>query len=202
MFIVTDAKVLASWHDGKWIKQQLSVSTKKGWGEAGLVEQMKNDEKMQQSWSMDLGDSSCAWAVATQRRGKCRRNQVVRQQRETGGWWVQAWWTSLGPFLTLLSFLDLCPSWDKLDTDVCYKPTNSHSYLDHTSSCSLVIPYLSSVSVWHICSQDEVFYSSRSEISCSFRIYGFGLSTVDVATLFSNTIALPPVCSSIFPHST
>eukprot|EP00061_Rhincodon_typus_P002448 g17602.t1 len=75
-------------------------------------------------------------------------------------------WTITG---TSLSFLDLSVSIsdDRLITDIYFKPTDSHSYLDYTSShppsCKNAIPY--SQFLHRICSQDGAFHSHTSQMS-------------------------------------
>eukprot|EP00061_Rhincodon_typus_P007344 g28950.t1 len=59
-----------------------------------------------------------------------------------------------------LSFLDLSVSisGDHLKTDIYFKLTDSHSYLDYTSSlspsCKNVIPYSQFLCLCRVCSQD------------------------------------------------
>ncbi|XP_062914076.1 uncharacterized protein LOC134351618 [Mobula hypostoma] len=73
-----------------------------------------------------------------------------------------------------LPFLDLSVSisGDSLSTDVYYKPTDSHSYLDYSSShpvsCKNVIPFLQFLRLRRICSQDEAFHSRTREMSSFF----------------------------------
>eukprot|EP00061_Rhincodon_typus_P002182 g16827.t1 len=72
---------------------------------------------------------------------------------------------------TSLSFLDLSVSisGNHLETDIFFKPTDSHSYLDYTSSHPLswknAIPYSKFLHLHRICSQDEAFHSWTSQMS-------------------------------------
>eukprot|EP00061_Rhincodon_typus_P005336 g24715.t1 len=76
---------------------------------------------------------------------------------------------------TSLPFLDLSISISGkcLNTDIYFKPTDSHSYLDYTSShppsCKNVIPYSQLLHLCHICSQDGAFHSCISQISSYFK---------------------------------
>eukprot|EP00061_Rhincodon_typus_P006236 g26668.t1 len=73
---------------------------------------------------------------------------------------------------TSLSFLDLSVSMsgDRLKTDIYFKPTDSHSYLDYTSShppsCKNAIPYSQFLHFHCIRSQDRVFHS-RQAFTCT-----------------------------------
>eukprot|EP00061_Rhincodon_typus_P005888 g25951.t1 len=75
---------------------------------------------------------------------------------------------------TSLSFLDpsISISGDHLETDIYFKPTDSHSYPDYTSShppsCKNVIPYFQFLCLRCICSQDGVFHSRTSQMSSYF----------------------------------
>eukprot|EP00061_Rhincodon_typus_P015005 g42439.t1 len=72
---------------------------------------------------------------------------------------------------TSLSFLDLSVSisGDHLETDIYFKTTDSHSYLDYTSShppsFKNVILYSQFLCLRRICSQDEAFHSRVSQMS-------------------------------------
>eukprot|EP00061_Rhincodon_typus_P017567 g46315.t1 len=72
---------------------------------------------------------------------------------------------------TSLSFLDLSVSisGNGLTTDIHFKPTDSHNYLDyisfHPSSCKNVIPYFQFPCLHRICSQGQAFYCRTSQIS-------------------------------------
>eukprot|EP00061_Rhincodon_typus_P004884 g23661.t1 len=76
---------------------------------------------------------------------------------------------------TSLSFLELSVSisGDRLETNIYFKPSDSHSYLDDTSShppsCKNVIPYSQSLHLRCICSQDEAFHSHTSQTSSYFK---------------------------------
>eukprot|EP00061_Rhincodon_typus_P009357 g32803.t1 len=76
---------------------------------------------------------------------------------------------------TSLIFLDLSVSvsGNRLNTDIYFKPTNSHSYLDYTSShspsCNNVIPYSQFLHLCRICSQDGAFHSRTSQMSSYFK---------------------------------
>eukprot|EP00061_Rhincodon_typus_P004550 g22859.t1 len=62
---------------------------------------------------------------------------------------------------TILPFLNLSVSISSnhLSTDIYFKPTDSHSYLDYTScylpSCKNAIPYSQFLHFRHICPQDR-----------------------------------------------
>eukprot|EP00061_Rhincodon_typus_P003360 g19904.t1 len=76
---------------------------------------------------------------------------------------------------TSFSFLDLSVSisGDHFKTDICFKPTNSHNYLDYTSShspsCQNVIPYSQFLCLCRVCSQDGVYHSRISQMSPYFK---------------------------------
>ncbi|XP_055502484.1 uncharacterized protein LOC129703804 [Leucoraja erinacea] len=84
-------------------------------------------------------------------------------------------------------FLDLTISiaGDRLLTDLHYKPTDSHGYLDYTSShptfCKDPIPYSQFLRLRRICSTDEAFHTRTSEMSSLFRERGFPSSTINEA---------------------
>eukprot|EP00061_Rhincodon_typus_P006630 g27469.t1 len=86
---------------------------------------------------------------------------------------------------TSLSFLgpSVSISGDHLETDIYFKPTDSHSYLDYTSShppsCKNWIPY--SQFLRRICSQDEAFHSRTSRMSSHFKDRNFTPSVVENA---------------------
>eukprot|EP00061_Rhincodon_typus_P002651 g18124.t1 len=73
---------------------------------------------------------------------------------------------------TSISFLDLSDSisGDQLETDIYFKLTDSHNYLDYTSShppsCKTAIPYSQFLC---ICSQDGTFDSCISQMSSYFK---------------------------------
>eukprot|EP00061_Rhincodon_typus_P006733 g27700.t1 len=72
---------------------------------------------------------------------------------------------------TSLSFLDpfVSISGNHLETDIYFKPTDFHRYLDYTSthppSCKNAIPYSQLLRLRRICSQDEAFHSRTSQTS-------------------------------------
>ena len=88
---------------------------------------------------------------------------------------------------TSLPFLDLSVSisGDSLSTDFYYKPTDSHSYLDYSSShpvsCKNAIPFSQFLRLRCICSQDEAFHSRTKEMSSFFKERGFPSSTINSA---------------------
>eukprot|EP00061_Rhincodon_typus_P003410 g20017.t1 len=71
---------------------------------------------------------------------------------------------------TSLSFLDLSVSisGDRLETNIYFKPTDSHSNLEYTSShppsCKNAIPYSQLLCLCRICSQDKAFHSWTSKM--------------------------------------
>ncbi|XP_059825093.1 uncharacterized protein LOC132393706 [Hypanus sabinus] len=86
---------------------------------------------------------------------------------------------------TSLPFLDLSVSisGDGLSTDIYCKPTDSHSYLDYSSShpCKNAIPFSQFLRLRRICSQDEAFHSRTKEMSSFFKQRGFPSSTINSA---------------------
>ncbi|XP_059827357.1 divergent protein kinase domain 1C isoform X2 [Hypanus sabinus] len=95
---------------------------------------------------------------------------------------------------TSLPFLDLSVSisGDRLSTDIFYKPTDSHNYLDYTSShpaqCKNVIPYSLFLCLYCICSQDEAFHSRTFQMSSFFQDRDFSSGIVkDALTRISST---------------
>ena len=72
-----------------------------------------------------------------------------------------------------LPFLDLClkPVSDRLLTSIHYKDTDTHSYLDYTSShstrCKNSIPY--SLRLRRICSEDKDLENKSKEMASFFR---------------------------------
>eukprot|EP00061_Rhincodon_typus_P016744 g45114.t1 len=74
-------------------------------------------------------------------------------------------------FDTSLPFLDLSViiSCNRLNTDINFKLTNSHSYLDYTysdpPSCKNAIPYSPFLRICRICVRDDAFHSRTSQIS-------------------------------------
>eukprot|EP00061_Rhincodon_typus_P008071 g30348.t1 len=123
---------------------------------------------------------------------------------------------------TSLPFLDfsisISISRNRLTTDIHFKPTDSHSYLDYTSShtpfCKNAIPYSQFLRLRRICSQDEAFYSRISQylptlaLSAVRRDHSFRDSLVcsTLPTNFSTTPGTFPcngkrcnTCSYTFP---
>eukprot|EP00061_Rhincodon_typus_P003086 g19241.t1 len=88
---------------------------------------------------------------------------------------------------TSLSFLDLSVSisGNHLKTDIYFKPTDSHSYLEYTSShppsCKNAIPYSQFLCLRCICSQDEAFHSQTSQMSLFFKDRNFPSTLVENA---------------------
>ncbi|XP_072438985.1 uncharacterized protein [Chiloscyllium punctatum] len=80
---------------------------------------------------------------------------------------------------TSLPFLDLSISIsdDRLNTDIFYKPTDSHSYLDYTSShpisCKNAIPYSQFLRLRRICSQEDQFHHRTHQLASFFRDRNF-----------------------------
>eukprot|EP00061_Rhincodon_typus_P004165 g21885.t1 len=78
-------------------------------------------------------------------------------------------------FDTSLSFLDLSVSisGDHLEHDIYFKPVDSHSFLDYTSSyppsCKNAIPYSQFFCLCCVCSQDGAFHSRTSQMSSYFK---------------------------------
>ncbi|XP_059832219.1 uncharacterized protein LOC132397440 [Hypanus sabinus] len=103
---------------------------------------------------------------------------------------------------TSLPFFDLSVSisGDGLSTDIYYKPTDSHSYLDYSSSHPVsykkAIPFSQFLRLRRICSQDEAFHSRTKEMSSFFKQRGFPSSTINSAlkhiSPISRTSALTP----------
>eukprot|EP00061_Rhincodon_typus_P002398 g17457.t1 len=81
-------------------------------------------------------------------------------------------WTIFG---TSLSFLDISVSisGDCIETDIYFKPTDSHSKLDYTSSHppsrKNVFLYSQFLRLRRVCSQDGVFHSRTSQMSSYFK---------------------------------
>eukprot|EP00061_Rhincodon_typus_P004615 g23009.t1 len=71
---------------------------------------------------------------------------------------------------TSLSFLDLSVSISSnyFSTNIYFKPTDSRSYLDYTSShppsCKNVVPFSQLLCLCRICSRDGAFHSRTSQI--------------------------------------
>eukprot|EP00061_Rhincodon_typus_P006508 g27216.t1 len=82
---------------------------------------------------------------------------------------------------TFLSFLDLSVSIsdDRLQTDIYFKPMDSHSYLDYTfshpPSCKNAISYSQFLHLCCICSQDGAFHTRTFQMSSYFRDCNFPL---------------------------
>ncbi|XP_059500474.1 uncharacterized protein LOC132209405 [Stegostoma tigrinum] len=75
---------------------------------------------------------------------------------------------------TSVTFLDLSVSisGNHPETDIHFKPTDSHSYLEYTTShppsCKNSIPYSQFLHLRLICSQDEAFHSRTRQMSSFF----------------------------------
>eukprot|EP00061_Rhincodon_typus_P003361 g19905.t1 len=88
---------------------------------------------------------------------------------------------------TFLSFLDISVSISSnhLETDIYFKPTDSHSYPECTSShppsCKNAIPYSQFLCLRRICSQDEAFHSQTSQMSSFFKDCNFPSTVVENA---------------------
>eukprot|EP00061_Rhincodon_typus_P014669 g41841.t1 len=74
-----------------------------------------------------------------------------------------------------LCYIDDCfsaASGDRHETGICFKPTDSHSYLDYTSpqppSCKNAIPYCQFFCLCHVCSQNEAIHSCTSQMPSYF----------------------------------
>ncbi|XP_048461245.1 uncharacterized protein LOC125484857 [Rhincodon typus] len=103
---------------------------------------------------------------------------------------------------TSLPFLDLSVSisGNHLETDIHFKPTDSHSYLEYSSShppsCKNAIPYSQFLRLRCICSQDEAFHSRTSQLSSFFKDRNFPSSVVENAlnrvSHISRTSSLTP----------
>eukprot|EP00061_Rhincodon_typus_P003975 g21446.t1 len=82
---------------------------------------------------------------------------------------------------TSLSFLDHSVSFsgDHLETNIYFKPIDSYSYLDYTSSyprsCKNVIPYSQFLHLRHVWSQNGAFHSRTSQMSFYFKDHNFTL---------------------------
>ncbi|XP_072435478.1 uncharacterized protein [Chiloscyllium punctatum] len=78
---------------------------------------------------------------------------------------------------TSLLFLDLSINDDRIDTNIFYKPTDSHSYLDYTSShptsCKNAIPYSQFLRLRRICSQEDQFHHRTHQMASFFRDRNF-----------------------------
>eukprot|EP00061_Rhincodon_typus_P002336 g17258.t1 len=81
-------------------------------------------------------------------------------------------WTISNTFLSLLD-LSISISGNHLETDIYFKPTDSHSCLEYASShppsCKNGIPYSQFLCLRYICSQDEAFHSRTSQMSSFFK---------------------------------
>ncbi|XP_059504218.1 uncharacterized protein LOC125456532 [Stegostoma tigrinum] len=88
---------------------------------------------------------------------------------------------------TSLTFLDLSVSisGNQLVTDVHFKPTDSHSYLEYTSShppsCKNSIPYSQFLRLRRICSHDKTFHSRTSQMSKFFKVRNFPPTVIENA---------------------
>ena len=83
-----------------------------------------------------------------------------------------------------LPFLDLClkPTSDRLLTSVYYKETDTHSYLNYTSSrtacCKNSIPYSQFLRLRRICSEENDFENKSKEMTSFFRSRDYPSSVV------------------------
>ena len=75
---------------------------------------------------------------------------------------------------SLLSFLDLCLTISdaRITMTIHYKPTDTHSYLDYSSShpphCKKAIPYSQFLRLRRICSDDDVYVAKSKEMASFF----------------------------------
>ena len=75
-----------------------------------------------------------------------------------------------------LSFLDLCLTISdaRITTTIHYKPTDTHSYLDYSSShpphCKKAIPYSQFLRLRRICSDDDVYVAKSKEMASFFLV--------------------------------
>eukprot|EP00061_Rhincodon_typus_P006729 g27696.t1 len=87
-------------------------------------------------------------------------------------------WTISNTSLLFLG-LFMSISGNLLNTNIDFKPSDSHSYLDYTSShppsCKNVIPYSQFLRLRRICSQDGTFHSRTSQMSFYFKNSNFPL---------------------------
>ena len=83
-----------------------------------------------------------------------------------------------------LPFLDLClkPTSDRLLTSMHYKETDTHSYLNYTSShperCKNSIPYSQFLRLRRICSEENDFENKSKEMASFFRSRGYPSNVV------------------------
>ncbi|XP_072428538.1 uncharacterized protein [Chiloscyllium punctatum] len=104
-----------------------------------------------------------------------------------------------------LPFLDLSISIsdDRINTDIYYKPTDSYSYLDYTSShptpCKNAIPYFQSLHLRHICSQEDQFQYRTTQMASFFKDRNFPLDMIDDAL---HHISSTSCSSTLEPRST
>eukprot|EP00061_Rhincodon_typus_P006970 g28157.t1 len=92
-------------------------------------------------------------------------------------------------FDTSLSFLDLSVSisGNCHETDIYFKPSNSHSYLDCTSSHQpFYDPYSQLLHLHHICSQVGAIHSCTSQMSSYFKDSNFPRELLLVANHFNS----------------
>ena len=86
-----------------------------------------------------------------------------------------------------LPFLDLClkPTPDRLLTSIYYKETDTHSYLNYTSShparCKNSIPYSQFLRLRRICSEENDFGIKSKEMASFFRTRGYPSNMVQRA---------------------
>ena len=84
-----------------------------------------------------------------------------------------------GPGCWLQTFLDLClkPTSDRLLTSTHYKETDTHSFLNYTSShpanCKNSIPYSQFLRLRRICSEENDFENKSKEMASFIRSRGY-----------------------------
>ena len=83
-----------------------------------------------------------------------------------------------------LSFLELCLSISdaRITMTIHYKPTDTHSYLDYSSShpphCKKGIPYGQILRLRRICSDDDEYEAKSKEMASFFENRGYRRSVV------------------------
>eukprot|EP00061_Rhincodon_typus_P001575 g15178.t1 len=107
---------------------------------------------------------------------------------------------------TSVPFLDLSISipGDGLKTDIYFKPTDSHSYLDYTSSHPSshknAIPYSQFFCLHRVCSQDGAFRSCTSQMSSYFKDHNFPPPMIENALNRISCISLTSAFTSPPPN--
>ena len=100
-----------------------------------------------------------------------------------------------------LPFLDLClkPTSDRLLTSIHYKETDTHSYLNYTSShparCKNSIPYSQFLRLRRICSEENDFENKSKEMASFFRSRGYPSNVVQRAQERVSTIPRDTIIS-------